>query len=80
MRSLSFLFYIFTKTPTKDLERSFSQWADELRLPAADPVKENAVIADRSEEHGGQVAGGPMPSNASRCIRCSNTARYLLAG
>ena len=28
----SFLFYyIFTKTPTKDLERSFSQWADELR-------------------------------------------------
>jgi len=28
----SFLFYyIFTKTPTKDLERSFSVWADELR-------------------------------------------------
>ncbi len=28
----SFLFYyIFTKTPTKDLERSFSLWADELR-------------------------------------------------
>jgi hypothetical protein len=28
----SFLFYyIFTKTPTKELERSFSQWADELR-------------------------------------------------
>tara|TARA_A100001391_G_scaffold191538_1_gene164957 strand:- start:855 stop:2684 length:1830 start_codon:yes stop_codon:yes gene_type:complete len=28
----SFLFYyIFTKTPTKDLERSFSAWADELR-------------------------------------------------
>jgi len=28
----SFLFfYIFTKTPTKDLERSFSSWADELR-------------------------------------------------
>jgi hypothetical protein len=28
----SFLFYyIFTKTPTKDLERSFSIWADELR-------------------------------------------------
>lgn len=28
----SFLFYyIFTKTPTKDLERNFSMWADELR-------------------------------------------------
>jgi Protein of unknown function DUF262 len=28
----SFLFYyIFTKTPTKDLERNFSAWADELR-------------------------------------------------
>jgi hypothetical protein len=28
----SFLFYyIFTKTPTKDLERKFSVWADELR-------------------------------------------------
>lgn len=28
----SFLFYyIFTKTPTKDLERSFSVWADDLR-------------------------------------------------
>lgn len=24
-------FYIFTKTPTKELERNFSQWADELR-------------------------------------------------
>jgi uncharacterized protein with ParB-like and HNH nuclease domain len=32
----SFLFYyIFTKTPTKDLERSFSAWADELREVAA---------------------------------------------
>ncbi|TWU08372.1 DUF262 domain-containing protein [Stieleria varia] len=31
----SFLFYyIFTKTPTKELERSFSQWADELRAVA----------------------------------------------
>jgi len=52
----SFLFYyIFTKTPTKDLERSFSQWADELRAIAAatEPVKQkvqlNAFIADRFE-------------------------------
>jgi hypothetical protein len=50
----SFLFYyIFTKTPTKDLERSFSQWADELRAisASAEPVKQkaelNAFIADR---------------------------------
>jgi hypothetical protein len=50
----SFLFYyIFTKTPTKELERSFSQWADELRAISAisDPVKQkaqlNAFVADR---------------------------------
>lgn len=54
----SFLFYyIFTKTPTKDLERSFSQWADELRAiaEASDPVKQkvqlNAFIADRFEKN-----------------------------
>lgn len=54
----SFLFYyIFTKTPTKDLERSFSQWADELRAIAAvsDPVKQkaqlNAFVADRFEKN-----------------------------
>ena len=54
----SFLFYyIFTKTPTKDLERSFSQWADELRTIAegGDPVKQkvqlNAFIADRFEKN-----------------------------
>lgn len=53
----SFLFYyIFTKTPTKDLERSFSQWADELRAIAetTDPVKQkvqlNSFIADRFEK------------------------------
>ena len=54
----SFLFfYIFTKTPTKDLERSFSQWADDLRAIAAtvDPVKQriqlNAFVADRFEKN-----------------------------
>ena len=54
----SFLFYyIFTKTPTKDLERSFSQWADELRVIAetTDPVKQkvllNAFIADRFKKN-----------------------------
>ena len=54
----SFLFYyIFTKTPTKDLERSFSQWADELRAIAesADAVKQkvqlNAFVSDRFEKN-----------------------------
>lgn len=54
----SFLFYyIFTKTPTKDLERSFSQWSDELRAIAetSDPVKQkvqlNAFIAERFEKN-----------------------------
>ncbi|MGY6274002.1 DUF262 domain-containing protein [Methylomonas sp. MgM2] len=54
----SFLFYyIFTKTPTKDLERSFSQWADELRAIAGttDPVKQkvqlNAFVTDRFENN-----------------------------
>jgi hypothetical protein len=54
----SFLFYyIFTKTPTKDLERSFSQWADELRAIAetADSTKQkvqlNAFVADRFEKN-----------------------------
>lgn len=54
----SFLFYyIFTKTPTKDLERNFSQWADELRGIAemTDPMKQkvqlNAFVADRFEKN-----------------------------
>lgn len=54
----SFLFYyIFTKTPTKDLERNFSLWADELRAVAeiADPVKQrvalNAFVAERFEKN-----------------------------
>lgn len=54
----SFLFYyIFTKTPTKDLERSFSKWADELRAIAetTDPVKQkvqlNTFVADRFEKN-----------------------------
>ncbi|KPL67684.1 hypothetical protein SZ64_05865 [Erythrobacter sp. SG61-1L] len=52
----SFLFYyIFTKTPTRDLERSFSLWADELRVitAAADlsiqKEKLNGFIAERFE-------------------------------
>ena len=54
----SFLFfYIFTKTPTKDLERNFSLWADELRTIATvtDPVQQrvtlNAFVANRFENN-----------------------------
>lgn len=54
----NFLFYyIFTKTPTKELERNFSQWADDLRAIAetTDPVKQktqlNAFIADRFKKN-----------------------------
>lgn len=50
----SFLFYyIFTKTPTKELERSFSQWADELRTIAGtnDPLKQKAQLNDFVAEH-----------------------------
>ena len=54
----SFLFYyIFTKTPTKDLERNFSQWADDLRKIAdtTDSVQQknqlNAFVADRFEKN-----------------------------
>jgi uncharacterized protein DUF262/uncharacterized protein DUF1524 len=54
----SFLFfYIFTKTPTKDLERNFSVWADELRAigQTADPVAQreqlNTFVADRFQKN-----------------------------
>jgi len=54
----SFLFYyIFTKTPTKDLERSFSQWADKLRIIAEgrdaedQKVQLNAFVANYFEKN-----------------------------
>src|SRR5690606_33908126 len=54
----SFLFYyIFTKTSTKDLERNFSLWADELRRIAviSDQVEQrvalNAFVSERFEKN-----------------------------
>ncbi|HEY5041604.1 MAG TPA: DUF262 domain-containing protein [Verrucomicrobiae bacterium] len=54
----SFLFYyIFTKTPTKELERNFSTWADELRAIAeeADARKQreklNSFISERFQKN-----------------------------
>jgi Protein of unknown function (DUF1524) len=54
----SFLFYyIFTKTPTKELERSFSGWADELRSIGQTPVaaaqreKLNGFVTERFQKN-----------------------------
>jgi len=49
-----FLFYyIFTKTPTKELERNFSLWADELRLigETADPAEQRDKLSAFVAEH-----------------------------
>jgi len=43
----SFLFYyIYTKSPTRDLERDFSQWADELREIAcqSNPAQQRSLL------------------------------------
>jgi len=54
----SFLFYyIFTKTPTKDLERNFSLWADELKAicqianPKDQKAKLNEFVTERFESN-----------------------------
>jgi hypothetical protein len=50
----SFLFYyIFTKTPTKELERLFSVWADELRSigQTADPIRQRNDLDIFVAEH-----------------------------
>lgn len=54
----SFLFYyIFTKTPTKDLERNFSLWADDLREiggiadEKAQKAKLNEFIAEKFQKN-----------------------------
>ena len=54
MQLESFLFYyIFTKTPSRDLEKSFSTWADELREVAAteDPVVQKSKLNLFVNEH-----------------------------
>jgi len=84
----SFLFYyIFTKTPTKDLERNFSLWADELRAIAGvtDPVEQraalNAFVTDRFESN--MVAKSPELSDALKRFSLYTMqkyrTRYLLA-
>jgi hypothetical protein len=83
----SFLFYfIFTRTTTRDLERNFSVWADELREVAlatgAEQVKRlNAFVADHFQAGMDSKAG--ELSDALRRYTLSTMqkyrTRYLLA-
>lgn len=84
----SFLFYyIFTKTPTKDLERNFSLWADELRTisDVVDPMRQrtalDAFVADRFEKN--MVAKSQELSDALKRFSLFSMqqyrTRYLLA-
>ncbi len=84
----SFLFYyIFTETPTKDLERSFSLWADELRGigEVADGVvqreKLNDFVAERFQK--GMAAKEQALTDALRRYTLDSMqqyrTRYLLA-
>lgn len=84
----SFLFYyIFTKTPTKELERSFSLWADELRTIAQatnsgeQREKLNAFVTQRFQS--GMVAKERELTDALRRYTLDSMqqyrTRYLLA-
>jgi hypothetical protein len=84
----SFLFYyIFTKSPTKDLERNFSVWADELRAigdtadPAAQRDRFNTFIAERFQKN--MAAKEPELTDALKRYTLYSMqqyrTRYLLA-
>lgn len=84
----SFLFfYIFTKTPTKDLERSFSIWADEVRdiaqieNPAEQLQKLNEFVNERFANN--MVKKTPELKDALKRLTLHSMqqyrTRYLLA-
>lgn len=84
----SFLFYyIFTKTPTKELERNFSVWADELRgIGATNDLmaqkeKLNTFVAERFQKN--MTAKDPELNDAlkrySLYTMQQYRTRYLLA-
>ncbi len=84
----SFLFYyIFTKTPTKDLERNFSVWADELREigeitdAKAQKTQLNEFVAERLQKS--MDAKGPELSDTLKRYELGSMqqyrTRYLLA-
>jgi len=84
----SFLFYyIFTKTPTKQLERNFSIWADELRAisemtdPLAQKLKLNEFYKERFSKNM-QAKNGELRDDLKRYTLHSMQqyrTRYLLA-
>ena len=84
----SFLFfYIFTKTPTKDLERSFSLWADEVRdianleNPEEQRQKLNDFVSERFAQN--MVKKTPELKDALKRLTLHSMQqyriRYLLA-
>jgi hypothetical protein len=84
----SFLFYyIFTKTPTKDLERNFSVWADELRDigeiadAKAQRIRLNEFVAERLEKNmsGKDAELGDTLRRYSLGSMQQYRTRYLLA-
>ena len=84
----SFLFYyIFTKTPTKELERNFSIWADELRLigQLQDPVAQQDSLSTFVVEHFQKNMMAKEPSLTDHLRRYSLNSmqqyrtRYLLS-
>lgn len=84
----SFLFYyIFTKTPTKDLERNFSVWADELREisgekdPSSQKLKLDKFVTEHFEKS--MAAKSPELADALKRLTLHSMqqyrTRYLLA-
>lgn len=79
----SFLFYyIFTKTPTKDLERNFSVWADDLREidGTIDATKQlnhlNAFVAEKFQKNmdSKDVELADALKRYTRLVRCNSIA------
>ena len=80
-------FYIFTKTPTKDLERSFSLWADEVRdiahldNPEEQRQKLNEFVSERFVQN--MVKKTPELKDALKRLTLHSMqqyrTRYLLA-
>jgi hypothetical protein len=71
----SFLFYyIFTKTPTKDLERNFSLWADELR-----PIAEESDSRKQKERLNAFVNERFQTNMSAKSVELSDALkRYTL--
>lgn len=84
----SFLFaFIFTKSPTRELERAFSPWADELRaictesIPSVRIQRMNTFLADRFQAGMSAKAGTLMDALKRYTLQSMQKYRtqYLLA-